>query len=176
MSEGFKLPKHPRSGYQNPFENVRGQNPFSDGTNDLGTVKGVYDAPSGIDASREFSEDYEVTLEARGWRVCILGVLGFLVAICGLIGAIIAEVANYRAGEIWVIGFFPFTVFSMVFSFPAWHMGTSDLRAMMFGAMRKDRYRVTLWGARLGVIGISISILSGAFYFTRLVLAIVGTP
>jgi len=173
MNEGFKLPKHPRSDYQNPFEDDRAQNPFSDGTNDLGPVKGVYDAPSVVDAPREFSEEFEVTLEARGGRVCVLGILGVLLTTCGLLGATIAEVANYGAGEIWVIGFFPFSVFSLALSFPAWHMGARDLRAMMSGAMRKDRYRVTLWGARLGVIGISISILSAAFYFTRLVLAIV---
>ena len=86
----FEFPKNPGTQRENPFEDAKGENPYSDGTTqapDKAIKENVFAGPADS-AGRSYTPgDYEAILVPNPKVALGLAIVGMVLSACGVIGA-----------------------------------------------------------------------------------------
>lgn len=167
----FEFPQNPGTQRENPFEDERGANPFSDGQPDAEDpiTANAFAAPAATDDERPYVPgDYQavqVTSVKSARRLAILGIV-----LAGL-GVLVAGIAITATGS-WITPLFfvlPLEFAALAAALPACIIARRDLRAIKAGAMDQEslgKLRFAFW---LALGGVLTSILPVVLYFAMLV-------
>lgn len=165
----FEFPKNPGTERENPFEDARGENPFSDGTPEPSSsvAENVFAPPEDSEGRSYTPGDYEAIMVPNAKGARRLAILGVVPA--GL-GAIAAAIGVAATGG-WLTPLFyalPFQFAALATSVPACIIARRDLRAIKAGAMSDAGRSTSRFALRLGLFGTLVGALPVVLYFVFL--------
>ena len=166
----FEFPQNPGTERENPFEDARGDNPFSDGTPEPSDpiAENLFAGPADS-AARPYSPgDYEAILVPNAKGAMRLAILGLVPAVLGVIGAAIGIVAT---GE-WTTPLFfalPSQFGALAAALPACIIARRDLRAIKAGAMSGEGRRKSRFAFWMGASGVLLGAVPVLLYFSILI-------
>jgi hypothetical protein len=154
----FEFPKNPGTHRENPFEDAKGDNPFTDGTTQPPEAikDSVFEAPTDSAGRSYTPSDFEAILVPNPKGALGLAIAGLVLSACGVIGAGLAIMGS----GVWTTPLFyvlPLQFGAMAVAFPAGIIARRDLRAIKAGAMSdagRGKSRLAFWIATgAGLLG-----------------------
>jgi len=152
----FNFPKNPGTQRENPFQDARGENPFSDGGPPAGEkiAENLFAAPVDSPERPYVPGDYEKNLVPNAKGALRLAILGLVPAAVGVIGSAIGIMASGS----WMLPLFyalPLEFAALAAAIPACIIARRDLRAIKAGAMSdagRGKSRLAFWMGAAGTL------------------------
>lgn len=166
----FKFPQNPGTERQNPFEDARGDNPFSDGAPHPSSAiaENLFAAPADSAERPYVPGDYAAILVPNAQGAMRLAILGMVLSAAGVIGAGLGIVGSGN----WTTPLFfalPAQFAALAAAVPACIIARRDLRAIKAGAMNdagRGKSRFAYW---MGAGGILLGAAPVVLYFALLI-------
>ena len=170
----FRFPRNPGTNRESPFEDARGDNPYSDGDAppSKAIAENAFATPSDSEQRPYTPSDYEAILVPNAKGALFLAIVGLVPATIGVIGAgiAIASSGNWTTPLFYAL---PLQFAGMAAAVPACIIARRDLRAIKAGAMDDAGHgtsRLALW---LGAFGVLAGAAPAVIYFAILIVVAV---